>query len=247
MTRNPSLRYQLREYRTGCLILLLVNILLFGIFRILVQCLDGGEATLNGSCFTYLVFMFVIGIVIPRPFLRLSIQLGVSRRTTFRSALVSAAIAALVLALFDELLVILFQATACPNYRVSNLYALLYTGSSAPLTFPQHIASLLLSFCLMVFCWTAGCFFTFLFWRLNALGCVIAGVSIPVILVGLPCLFIPFGEQLAPVSRCLERLALLCLGSPWAAMALCLILAVFLALVNWLLVRQVNIRGSALK
>lgn len=246
MTRNPSLRCQLREYRTGCLMVLLVNFLLFFTFRVLVQVLEGGEATLNGSAFTYIIFMFVIGIVMPRPFLRLGIQLGVSRRTSFRNSLVSAALAALFLAVCDDLMVLLFQALVYPNFQVSHLYALLYTGSTAPLPFPQQILSLLFSACLMFFCWTAGCFFTFLFWRLNTFGCVLAGLAIPVVLTAVP-LLLYCCEPLAPVASLLNAWGSQCLAFPWVAMVSFLVLAALLTLLSWLLVRNVNIRGTALK
>lgn len=246
MTRNPSLRCQLREYRTGCLVVLLINFLLFFTFRVLVQVLEGGEATLNGSAFTYIIFMFVIGIVIPRPFLRLDIQLGVSRRTSFRNSLVSAALAALFLAVCDDLMVLLFQALAHPNFHVSHLYAPLYIGSTVPLPFPQQILSLLFSACLMFFCWTVGCFFTFLFWRLNTFGCVLAGLAIPVVLTAVPILLYRC-SPLAPVASLLNAWVSQCLTFPWVAMVSFLVLAALLALLSWLLVRNVNIRGTALK
>lgn len=246
MTRNPSLRYQLREYRTGCLVVLLVNFLLFFTFRVLAQVLDNGEATLIGSSFTYIVFMFVIGIVMPRAFLRLGIQLGVSRRTTFRSALISAALAALFLAVCDEILVALFQALVHPHFQICNLYAILYTGSFAPLSFPEHGLSLLFASCLMVFVWVAGCFLTLLFWRLNTFGCVLAGLAIPAVFTAVP-LLLYYCKFLAPVVSLLTGWGRRCLASPWFAMGSCLVLAALLALVGWLLVRNVNIRGTALK
>ena len=250
MHLKPILRYQLRDYLTSGAVLFLVNVLLFS--AAFVGLISFGpsdsEISITSYGFTCAIFLFVFGIVVPRQSMRIGVQLGVCRRTTFLGSLLSTAIAALALAAAGELLLTLLQVmtASLPNLYVGDLYAMLYQDMAA-LTPGQHLISLLFSACLMLCCWTAGCFFTFLFWRLNKIGCVIAGISIPVVLNGVPFLLYYFRQPLTPLVSFLNLLATRAAASPWFAMGLFLVVGGIIALICWLLIRNANIRGTSLK
>ncbi len=250
MHLKPILRYQLRDYLTSGAVLFLVNVLLVaGVFIGLISFGPSDtEISLSSYGFTCAIFLFVFGIVVPRQSMRIGVQLGVCRRTTFLGSLLSTAIAALALAAAGELLLTLLQVmtASLPNLYVGDLYAMLYQDMAA-LTPGQHLISLLFSACLMLCCWTAGCFFTFLFWRLNKIGCVIAGISIPVVLNGVPFLLYYYSRPLAPLVSFLNLLATRAAASPWFAMGLFLVVGGIIALICWLLIRNANIRGTSLK
>ena len=91
-----------------------------------------------------------------------------------------------------------------------------------------------------------GLFFTFLFWRLNKVGCIIAALAIPFVLAGIPALMGLFPTVFAPAVRLLSFLGTLYISSPWWGMACALIFALFFALVSWMLIRRTNIRGGSL-
>ena len=250
MHLKPILRYQLRDYLTSGAVLFLVNVLLFAaaFVGLISFGTSNSEVSITSYGFTCAIFLFVFGIVVPRQSMRIGVQLGVCLRTTFLGSLLSTAIAALALAAAGELLLTLLQVmtASLPNLYVGDLYAMLYQDM-ATLTLGEHLTSLLFSSCLMLFCWTAGCFFTFLFWRLNKIGCVIAGISIPVVLNVVPALLYYYSRPLAPLVSFLNLLATRAAASPWFAMALFLVIGGIIALICWLLVRNANIRGTSLK
>ena len=253
MHLKPILRYQLRDYLTSGAVLFLVNVLLFA--AAFVGLISFGpsdsEVSITSYGFTCAIFLFVFGIVVPRQSMRIGVQLGVCRRTTFLGSLLSTAIAALALAAAGEFLLVFAQiiTNSLEHCYFGDLYAMIYHDMAAPLslTLGEHLTSALFSACLMLFCWTAGCFFTFLFWRLNKIGCVIAGISIPVVLNGVPFLLYYFRQPLTPLVSFLNLLATRAAASPWFAMGLFLVVGGIIALICWLLIRNANIRGTSLK
>lgn len=247
---KPTLRYQLREYLLAGAVFVGVNILVIlmfsGSFYISVSW-GKGVVQYNGYGFASAIFLFVFGIVLPRQALRLGVQMGVSRRTSFLGLLVSSVLASLLLGLAGAVLIGGTQALSGGFVAVSDLYAMIYLDQMAFTSAAQHLCSVLFNATLMLCCFAAGLFFTFLFWRLNKVGCFLAGISIPVLLTGLPSLGYYFREPLAPLLNLLTDLVWFFLSSPWAGMLVFLVIAAVFAFLAWLLVRRANIRGAALK
>lgn len=94
MNLKPAIRYQLREYLISCLVFWAINALLIGIgFLVLSLNLGSGDRsgyTYNGYGFACAIFFLVFGLILPRQAIRLCVQMGVSRRTTFLSLFLSA-------------------------------------------------------------------------------------------------------------------------------------------------------------
>ena len=174
MNLKPAIRYQLREYLISCLVFWAINALLIGIgFLVLSLNLGSGDRsgyTYNGYGFACAIFFLVFGLILPRQAIRLCVQMGVSRRTTFLSLFLSALLPAVCLSLAGELLLSLAQFAADHTQfqlEFSDLFSMIYLKQGLPLTFLQHTASILFSAACMLACYSLGLFFTFLFWRLN--------------------------------------------------------------------------------
>ena len=239
---RASIQYQLRDYRSGGLILFGVNFILIvlaivglGLFSVGVN----GEVTYSAYGFSAAVFMLVSGIVTARQTIRLCAQMGTGRKTAFLSLLPSAVLAALAIAAAGEVLLIGAQAVTAghPEFYFNDLYGIIYVGFDDTLTAGQHVVSVLFSACLMLACYGFGLFCSFLYWKLSKIGCVIAGITMgAVFTVGLPGLGWKLQDQLTALME-------FCLKSGWNCMAVFLLIGGFFTLISWLLVRNVNIRG----
>ena len=237
---RASIQYQLRDYRTSGLILFGVNVFLIllailGMFSVGVN----GEVTYSAYGFSAAVFMLVSGIVTARQVIRLCAQMGTGRKTAFLSLLPSAVLASLAIAAAGEVLMAAAQTVSIgyPNLYFNDLYGLIYAGFDTTLSVGQHITSALFNTCLMLACYGFGLFCSFLYWRLNKIGCVIAGITMgAVFTVGLPGLGWKLRDQLTALME-------FCLKSGWNCMAVFLLIGGFFTLISWLLVRNVNIRG----
>ena len=152
MNLKPAIRYQLREYLISCLVFWAINALLIGIgFLVLSLNLGSGDRsgyTYNGYGFACAIFFLVFGLILPRQAIRLCVQMGVSRRTTFLSLFLSALLPAVCLSLAGELLLSLAQFAADHTQfqlEFSDLFSMIYLKQGLPLTFLQHTASILFS------------------------------------------------------------------------------------------------------
>ena len=229
MNLKPAIRYQLREYLVSCLVFWAINALLIGIgFLVLSLNLGSGDRsgyTYNGYGFACAIFFLVFGLILPRQAIRLCVQMGVSRRTTFLSLFLSALLPAVCLSLAGELLLSLAQFAADHTQfqlEFSDLFSMIYLKQGLPLTFLQHTASILFSAACMLACYSLGLFFTFLFWRLNKVGCIVAALAIPASLIGFPPLLAKAEEVFPPVRTLFLTLGDTFFHSPWGAILLLL-------------------------
>jgi hypothetical protein len=214
---------------------ILVTLVPFGLFSISV----GEDFSYSAYGFSAAIFMLVAGILFVRQTVRLCAQMGTGRKTAFLSLFPSGVIAALGIALVGELLLIgaqyLFRDYV--NVYFNDLYAILYVGFEEHLTPLQHGISALFSACLMLACYGFGLFCSALFWRLNKIGCVIAGILMgATFLFGLPFVSLQFTSEM-------EMLMNFCFASPWNCMGTFLVIFLFFSIIAWFLVRNVNIRG----
>lgn len=253
MTTNlkPMVYYQLRDHRSGALVFLAVHVGL--ILLCFVSLLPAYNTNFNMSYTGYdvvcAIYMLVCGIVAPRPYMRLGVQMGTSRRTSFLGMLISTAVISLAVSVVLHLLFIVSQLIAAPlgNLTFSSIFSLVYLEAAIPSTLTGHLSSVLFAAALMVMSFFLGLFFTFLFWRLGKVGKTVAAFSIAAVLLGLPGVLYQFHVVLAPVTRLIEKIAIACVNSAWAAMAVFLVAAAIFCIIGWLLVRRANIRGAASK
>lgn len=249
MNLKPALRYQMREYVVACGVFVLVYTFLIAFFNVILSLSPSEDPTvISGYNMACIIFFFVFGIILPRQAVRLCVQMGVSRRTSFLSVFLAGFLGCLILAALGEILLAVSNKVlngAAVSSGDYSLYSVFYLNGR-DVTLAGHGISVLLTALLCLLLFILGLFLTFLFWRLNKVGCVIGGLAIPAVLIGVPSLLAAFQEPLAPVIRLLRQLTSAFFASPWNAMVLCLGGILILAILGWMLVRRVNIRGGTL-
>lgn len=250
MNLKPAIRYQIREYLIGGFVFWAVNAVLIALCFtgfLAFGPADDGIISYNGYGIASAVFAFVYGIVLPRQAMRLCAQMGVSRRTTFLSMFLTTALGSLCLSVAGELLLAVSRMAARTLHfseQFFGLFNLVYPDYSAGLS--QHTMPILYTTVAMLTLFTLGLFFTFLFWRLNKVGCIIAALAIPVVLTGVPALVNMFQWALTPVIAFFYQVMNSFMASPWIAMGLLLIVALVFSLISWMLIRRTNIRVGSL-
>lgn len=254
MNLKPAMRYQARDYVLSALIFAGINLIIIAAMvggLLYFQIKTGTDSiSYNGYTISCTIFLFVYGLVVPRQVTRLCAQLGVCRRTAFLSLFPPMILAALVLAVLGEGMLGLAREVSAARGGpplFSDLFTLIYLSDVSQPTLAQHGLAALFGTAYMIAGFCLGLFLTFLFWRLNKVGCIIAGLAIPAVLVGLPALIVLFYPTIfAPLVRLAARLGSLWVSSPWWAMAFALVLALVFAGISWLLIRRTNIRAGSL-
>lgn len=244
MNIRPVFRYQARDMLLGIVPFFAVITALVAGSYILVNYVPG-DVSFSGFGIASIVCLFVYGVVEPRPCMRLSAQMGVSRRTAFLGNLAAACLTAVCLALGGELLLFVAGSLGGERVYLADLYQLIYisreAGTAASLTLAQHGSSILFNALMMTLAYCGGMFFTYLFWRLNKFWTVAAALAIPLLLNLIPLLI-----SRSPVAvRAAGAFFHWLIASGWNLMALCLLLSALLCLVCWLLVRRANIKAPS--
>lgn len=236
---KPIYRYALRDFLTGGIIVCGALAAITVVLIIAENTHSGGRMELNGASLSLTIMMFVFGIVEPRPYLRLSAQFGVSRRTAFTGMNFAAFTGAALLAVTMEVLTGITKLCNGLNYR--EFYQITYLHGADAMTVSQHLTSIVLNIVLMMALFFLGMIFTTLFWRLNKIGIIFAVAVMVLLANGLPviCVRNQFGQRIAAVFfRCMSR-------SVWNLAIFFIIFAAVAAVISWLLIRTANIKAPA--
>lgn len=242
MNIKPAFRYQFDVFFKGFLVIFLI--LAAAIAGLIVISLHTSIGTTNvtfsGYGITASIFLFVMGIVNIRSDLRLCLQYGVSRRTSFASEILAVLSISIILSVAGELLTCIVQAlsTNVTRFFIADIYQLIFVGPNAiSMTFSQHLLSILLNTCLTFFSCLFGMFFSLMFWRLNKLWSIVVAVLIPISINVVPLLLSKLGLNLAPFIGWAT-------ASPFHYDLIFLFLAVLLGIFDWLLLRRANIKEA---
>ncbi|HRW56222.1 MAG TPA: hypothetical protein P5185_00430 [Oscillospiraceae bacterium] len=242
MNIKPAFRYQFDVFFKGSAITFLVIMAAIAALMVTSIYISADTTTISftGYGITAVIFLFIMGIVNIRSDLRLCLQYGVSRRTSFVSEILAVLSVSAILAAAGELLTGIAQAFSAGNsqFLIADLYQLIYVGPDAvSLSFGQHILSMLLNtsltFCACLF----GMFFSLMFWRLNKVWTVVAAISIPVLINVVPILLSRLGINLILLINWIG-------ASPFNFVLFFLLLAALFGAVNWLLLRRANIKEA---
>ena len=106
----------------------------------------------------------------------------------------------------------------------------------------QALAVVFTAFCMLAL-FSFGLFFTFLFWRLSKVGCIVAALAIPVVLTGVPALFATFAQALSPLTFLLQQVGQFFAASPWGGIVVFLVVTAFFGWIGWMLIRRQSSRG----
>ncbi|MCI2056923.1 MAG: hypothetical protein LKJ86_07225 [Oscillibacter sp.] len=245
MNLKPVFRYEMRDYLMGswpffAVIVAIVIASFAGAFLF-----NGGEVSFMGYGMAACICLFVFGVVEPRPALRLCAQMGVSRRTAFVGNLISAVADCAILALAGEILFTIAKVFAGSRMAFSDIYQLFYQNEHLmeQLSIGGHVLSILLNTACMLAAYCLGMFFTFLFWRLSKVWCVVAAVAIPLTLNIVPAAV----YRCVPLARAARAFIDLLASSAWNLMGFLVIVAAVFAVISYLLVRKANIKAPTSK
>lgn len=242
MNIKPAFRFQFGAFLKGAIVMFLIMAAIMTAFMSLTVGVDSQTVVMSfsGYGFATMIFMFVMGIVNIRSDLRISLQFGVSRRTSFICEVLAALSTSVLLAVAGEALNGIAQAISAEksNFFVADLYQLIYIGTNTPrLSAGQHIMSILfntgfaLSVCLV------GMFFSLMFWRLNKFWTVVAALCIPVVINGGPIILYRLGFDMVAFGRWLA-------ASPINFMFCFAIGGIIAGTIDWMLLRKANILAA---
>ncbi|HWQ51855.1 MAG TPA: hypothetical protein VN369_08660, partial [Terriglobales bacterium] len=238
MNVRPAFRYQLFVFLQGAIVMFLIMTAIITAFMTIAFVADERTSIMSFSGYglSTTIFMFVMGIVNVRSDLRLSLQFGVSRRTSFICEVLAALSVSALLAAGGEVINGVARAVSDgrTNIIIADLYQFLYVGEKVNrLTVSQHAMSILfntgfaLSICML------GMFFSLMFWRLNKFWTVVAALAIPVVINGGPLLLYMMGFDFAAFGRWL-------LAAPLNFIACFAAVIALAGLVDWMLLRKAN-------
>ena len=243
MNLKPSFRYQFSSFLKGsAVVYVILTIIAAGLMigTMYVSTDSSTTFSFTGYSITAAIFMFVMGIVNIRSDLRLCLQFGISRRTSFVSELLAILATSFIVAVAGELLTGIVQALSVDNSKlyVADLFQLIYAGDGATaLTLGQHAMSALLNTSLTFCACIGGMFFSLMFWRLNKLWTIVVAISIPLLINIVPILLYKAGVNLEPLVTWIR-------SSPINFVLFFLLSAALFVIINWLLLRKANIKEA---
>ena len=242
MNLKPAFRYQFGVFLKEAAAIMLVFVMFIALSFIFSVTVNSDSKSINftGYGFMLTVFMFVMGIVNIRNNLRVNMQLGISRRTSFVSELLVIVSATVLLSIAVQIFGAIEHALPGNSVRlnVSDIYQVIYLGSfSGAFAFEQIMKSIMVNSSLLLALCLLGMFLSLLFWRLNKTGKIAAAVAMVLLLNGTPYVIFRLGLDVMPFFRWMG-------SSPDNFVLFWMALAVVLALVNWLLLRKVNVKPA---
>lgn len=243
---NPMFRYLISDCLQGMGIFLLVMVLVVGLVPVIITVSTVGENTIYFSAYTMAssIFILVYSIVAIRETLRLGIQHGRGRRSTFLALLLSLCCTSLLLAVAGQLLSFLGSALWSGRWGVfyTDFYQLIYLQEPGTiLSLKQHAEAFFCNLTLLFAASTVGIFFSPVLFRLNKQWRLVLCIGVPVVF----CVVLPGLLSIFPADAALFRMAAAFgewfTAAPTAWMLFFLSLAIFVVGLDWLLCRRITI------
>lgn len=230
-----SFRYQLADQKRGILTYYGVLLGFYVLFEILFVVAAVGEdvngSTTNGITAVTAVYVFVASLCSFKDNFGMSLQNGVSRRSTFLAPLPSR----------------LMGIEMGSMSLMENLY-FSAAGAWQAGAFLLHLCSAAFGFFMLLAAAGLGYLITTLFYRLNKLGKILVGAGVPVLVFfGLPALelldqFISNGAVIKAVSGFFAVVFQFAFGQPQNTALTCLVLFAAMSGLSWLLMRRAVVK-----
>ncbi len=245
MKTKIAFRYQMRENLKALGILYAIIYLLILLMAILRAV--GRNGSMNGLEMASAIFMFVLGLNAFKTPFRFYLANSISRRTLFLGFLCSTVPTAAIMAVLDTVNHLIF--TSLIHYD-SIYFSVYFQHYSHTLQMPVdylHFAteSFLWCLCLYFFCALVGFFITSLYYRMNKLLKICVSIGVPGFFIFiLPAIDIMTGST---VFRTLGSIIVFVLGlsdgcNPYIPMAFCLLGAIVISFLSFLLIRRATIK-----
>ena len=205
---------------------------------------DGNQdGTFGGYGFAACITVFVFGICTVRDTLRLGIQHGVGRRSSFIAQTLAFTSISAIMAVAGELLTAAAQAVAASrgNMRVADLYQMMYLNSYTSISAVNHIKQALFTLVFLLLASFAGMFISLVFYRLNKKWTVIVATGVPITLFFLPSIIIGTLNSHNIAVEFMENVAKAFsafMDNPTYVVIAAVACSLLLVLFNWLLTRR---------
>lgn len=245
----PVFKYRMRDCIWSMLIIIAVMIALsllvqFGImsFGFYVTNENGHVETTSTMNFTlpYVIFMFVLGIVTIREDMRIGIQNGASRNTSFLANVAAMVVTSLILSVSS---ILFYTVWNLLNTRVVmiDFYAMMFLGNNLITTAGNMLMSTVMTFLFSLSFAAIGSFLSLMYWRLNKIGKWVVSLGIGAAFI----LLINVGASVAGVGAAIARFCSFIVSAPWHMNGFFAVLAVAFFAFGRLLVRRNNITAAA--
>lgn len=254
MNLRPSFRYNFSSLITAAAVFYaIITVVVLGIYAgvAVIGVPEGqeGDSFFGGFGIAACIMMFVTGICTVRDSLRLGIQHGTSRRTSFWAMILAFVSVNFLLAIAGEALTAVGQALSAKSEKmyIYDLYQMMFMESFSSIGFTDHVKQAAFSFMLLIFAALCGMFISLMFYRLSKKWTVVVAVGVPVCAVVLPPVIISIlrlvGIGTGFATRLTDILVSLIDNPLYAALAIlaaCAMLLVF----NRLLVRRATLKPA---
>lgn len=244
MSIIPAIRIRMDSHvRSFLLFFFVVALIMLVISSGLLFSADAQSTGISAATVSSAIFAFVLGISSVREDMRLLMQFGVSRRSSFVSRLISAVLLAVFAAALSELLLALSAAVAAPGMRVADIYQHLYQPEADKLTLLGHMESFAMSCALILALYEFGETFSLAFLRTNKAGTVILGIMIgafpgvilPTVL-SIPAVWNAVGPAIVAFLQWLG-------AGVWNLIGFLLLWTLLILAINYLLMRRAPIKA----
>lgn len=244
-------RYQMKENYNGCCIyygvILCILISFFIGMSIVNSTASAGE--ISGFDAASIIFLFVTGVCAFGETFRMFLQNGVSRKTLFKSRLLTMISLAAIFALIDTVILSVAKgaSTHFTNVSCLSLYDSIYRQRISEIGFLlTRIESIMFDFCLYCLALSMGYFIALLYYRMSKGLKIAVSVGVPV------CCFmvLPILDSTllnGKISYVLKKVIEVLVGTktmnPYNALITCLILSVVLSGLAWRLIKKATIKA----
>lgn len=245
----PVFKYRMRDCINSSLIIIAVMIALsllvqFGImsFGEFTAGESGFEESTSTMNFTlpYVIFMFVLGIVTVREDVRIGIQNGASRNTSFLANVAAIIVTSALISVSSMVLYAAWNALDTGVVMI-DFYAMMYLGSYSPTTAGNLLMSTIMTFFFSLSMAAVGSFLSLMYWRLNKIGKWVVSIGIGAAFV----LIINVGVSVAGIGNAIADFFHFVVGTPWHLNGFFAVLAVAFFVFGRLLVRRNSITAAA--
>lgn len=244
----PSFKYRIKDCMLSMGIIILVMILLtaltqigFTTFGSYTTTEDGVEQSTSTMNFTmpYIIFMLVLGIITIREDMRVGIQNGASRSTSFLSNISCMAATSACLALSGIIFYTVWNKLDTGVVLI-DFYSMMYLGSFTPSALESMLMSAAMTLTMSLAFASIGCFMSLMYWRLSKTGKWVVSIGMGAAVI----LLINAGSAFDSVASAVARTVQFIVKTPWHLNGTLVILAAAFYVFSALLVRRSSITAA---
>lgn len=249
---SPAFRYIFQGYLRSAGMFAALTIMIFVALGIIfgITSNSSSSVNMNGASFQFasLIFIMVVGIVSIREDLRMLIQHGIGRKTSFIASCLAAMAIALSLAVFSEIINAAFTAITSGQQNITVYSWISMLLPEGEMGFSLYLLSIVISFSFLLGAYFMGMFISLVFYRLSKSWRLVVAIGVPAFFIIILPLFArtAAGQTLfGAISRLLLNMAELIAQSAWYLVLFALAFALVFAFFSRLLTRRAAIQPAA--